>query len=73
MCLYTADEFTGTLKECDEGVLEWVPKNELLKLNLWEGDIIFLRLLVEDVPFFSLKLTYKGEKLVEAVLDGVTI
>ena len=26
MCLFTADGFTGTMKECNEGVLEWVPK-----------------------------------------------
>lgn len=70
MCLYTADGFEGELKECDEGVLEWVPKEDLEKLTLWEGDKIFLRLLSEEHPFFSLKLRYEGERLVEAVLDG---
>lgn len=70
MCLYTADEFSGELKDCDEGILEWVKKEELLKLNLWEGDKIFLRLLNENAPFFSLKLSYQGDCLTEAVLDG---
>lgn len=42
MCLYTADAFEGELKECSEGTLEWVKKEELDKLNLWEGDRIFL-------------------------------
>ena len=70
MCLYTADGFTGEVKDCDEGVLEWVKKDELLNLNLWEGDKIFLKLLKEDAPFFSLKLTYEGDRLTEAVLDG---
>ena len=70
MCLYTADGFTGEMKECDEGVLEWVKKEELLNLNLWEGDRIFLKLLKEDAPFFSLKLTYEGDVLRKAVLDG---
>lgn len=70
MCLYTADEFSGELKDCDEGILEWVKKEELLKLNLWEGDKIFLRLLNENAPFFSLKLIYQGDCLIEAVLDG---
>ena len=70
MCLYTADEFSGELKDCDEGILEWVKKEELLKLNLWEGDKIFLRLLNENAPFFSLKLSYQGDCLIEAILDG---
>lgn len=70
MCLYTADRFSGELKECDEGVLQWVRKEALLSLNLWEGDKIFLKLLKEKVPFFSLKLRYEGDRLVEAVLDG---
>lgn len=70
MCLYTADGFSGELKDCDEGILEWVKEEELLKLNLWEGDKIFLRLLNENAPFFSLKLSYQGDCLIEAVLDG---
>ena len=70
MCLYTADGFEGTLRECNEGDLQWVPKKELGKLNLWDGDRIFLRLLAEDVPFFSLKLRYEGNDLKEVVLDG---
>lgn len=55
---------------CNEGQLEWVPKEELTKLNLWEGDKIFLKLLAEDAPFFSLKLTYRGDTLTGAWLDG---
>lgn len=70
MCLYTADSFTGSLGSCDEGSLEWVAKADIEKLNLWEGDKIFLRLLAEDAPFFSLKLVYKKGVLVEKVLDG---
>lgn len=70
MCLYTADEFEGIPKECDEGVLKWVPKRELFSLNLWEGDKIFLKLLQEDHSFFSLKLSYRGDVLTEAILNG---
>ena len=73
MHLYTADGFEGELINCDEGTLEWVPKEEIYNLNLWEGDIIFHRLLDEDAPFFSLKLSYKGDKLVETVLNGKPI
>lgn len=70
MCLYTADGYEGDMIECDEGVLTWIPKQELEKLYLWEGDKIFLKLLAEEHPFFSLKLRYEGDNLVEAVLDG---
>ena len=75
--LYTASEFTGTLSECDEGNLEWIPKSEIDKLKLWEGDKIFFQLLRETEDFFSLKLRYEGEKLVETKLtrypEGGTI
>lgn len=70
MCLYTADGFEGEICECDEGTLEWIPKEKLADLNLWQGDYIFLRLLEERERFFSLKLVYEGDKLIQAVLDG---
>ena len=60
----------GEVTDCNEGRLEWVKKEDVLNLNLWEGDKIFFRLLNEDAPFFSLKLTYNGDQLTEAVLDG---
>ena len=46
------------LPDCDEGELVWVPVKEVPDLPIWEGDKIFLKLLEEDVPFFSLKLVY---------------
>ena len=70
MHLFTATGYTGTLRECDEGVLEWIDKNALAALPQWEGDRIFLRLLAEDAPFFSLKLRYEGERLAYAALNG---
>ncbi len=70
MHLFTADSFSGRLKSCDEGELEWVDRDRLMELSIWEGDKIFLRLLREDAPFFSLKLSYHGDRLVSAVLDG---
>ena len=73
MHLFHSVDFSGTLKDCDEGVLEWVDKKALLHLPIWEGDKIFLRLLDTPRPFFSLKLRYEGEKLKEAVLDGNTL
>ena len=73
MYLFTADEFTGTLKECEEGTLEWVSRDFLDNLPKWEGDQIFLDLLWQDAPFFLLTLRYRGDKLVEAILDGKKI
>ncbi len=70
MCLYTASEYEGDLRECDEGDLEWVKKKDVYDLPIWEGDKIFFRLLEEREEFFSLKLKYEGEQLVEAVVDG---
>ena len=70
MHLFTADGFDGALKDCDEGELAWIKKKDLLALPAWEGDKIFLRLLDENVPFFSLKLRYEGETLAEAKLNG---
>lgn len=71
MSLYTADGFEGEPHVCDEGVLEWVDKSEVLKLNLWEGDKIFFRLLNEEKNFFSLKLVYNTDDVLEyAALNG---
>lgn len=73
MCLYTSDSFTGTIKECDEGNLEWIKKSDFLKLEHWQGDTIFLNLLQTDENFFSLKLVYKKGILTKALLNGKEI
>ncbi len=73
MFLYTADSYEGEMIECNEGNLEWVKKSDVYNLPIWEGDKLFFRLLEEEVPVFSLKLRYEGDKLVEAVLDGKDI
>ena len=70
MHLFTADGFTGEMTECDEGEPAWIKKEKLDELPQWEGDRIFLKLLDEEAPFFSLKLVYEGDTLKEAVLDG---
>ena len=70
MHLFTADAFEGEIGPCDEGNLEWVDKDKVKDLPIWVGDKIFLDLLTQEVPFFSLKLAYEGETLVQAVLNG---
>lgn len=77
MFLYTSDDFSGELSDpdnCPEGTLRWVEKERLDKLPMWEGDRVFLRLLKEDHPFFSLKLCYDPEgNLSQAILDGTAL
>ena len=70
MHLFHTDDFTGQLvTDCTEGNLEWVDKDKITELPLWEGDRIFLDLLKKDVPFFSLKLIYEGSTLVSHTLE----
>lgn len=68
MHLFTASQYEGEITACDEGELVWVPKAELEKLTLWEGDKIFLRRLEESRKFFTLKLRYEGDRLVESTM-----
>ena len=73
MHLFTARAVDGKLITCEEGELAWVEKEKVPTLPLWEGDRVFLSLLATDRPFFSLKLTYRGDSLIAAVLDGKPI
>ena len=77
MFLYTCDDFSGELSDpdgCPEGILRWMEKEKLDELPMWEGDRIFLRLLMEEHPFFSLKLCYdQNGSLSQAVLDGTVL
>ena len=74
MHLFHSDCFHGDMRtDCEEGSLEWLSKTALLNRELWEGDKIFLRLMAEGGPFFSLKLCYQGDRLLRAVLNGKTV
>ena len=65
MCVFTADGYTGELIECNEGELCWIDKNTVPELPAWEGDKVFLYLLLSwEERFFSIKLQYEGDKLV---------
>ncbi|MEG2538604.1 MAG: 8-oxo-dGTP diphosphatase, partial [Clostridium sp.] len=57
--IYTADEFEGELKECNEGNLHWIDNDKILDLNLWEGDRVFLNWLNSD-RIFSAKFIYEN-------------
>ena len=68
MYVFTSNDFAGELIDCNEGTLEWILKSEIIDLNIWEGDKIFLRKLINNDKFFTLKLEYDGEKLVNYLL-----
>ncbi len=70
MHLFHATGFHGELIDCNEGTLEWVDKEFFASLPQWEGDRIFLSLMEQRVPFFSLKLCYEGDRLVYSALNG---
>ncbi|OJF76403.1 MAG: DNA mismatch repair protein MutT [Treponema sp. CETP13] len=64
--VYTATQFSGTLKECNEGTLAWIRKDEIFDLNLWDGDKYFLEKLLDDEKKpFSIKLSYKEDSLID--------
>ena len=65
MYIFTSNDFEGELIECNEGDLKWIPINELFKLNMWEGDPIFLKELKENDKFFTIKYIYEGDKLLK--------
>lgn len=73
MHIFHSDDFSGTLKECDEGELCWVKISDIYKLQIWEGDKLFLKLIENGAPFFSMKLEYHGDTLINAVLNGEKI
>lgn len=70
MALYTGSDISGSLEDCDEGELEWVPVDRIGKLNLWKGDRIFLTLMLEEQDLFYLRLDYLDDDLVLAELNG---
>ncbi|MBE5929007.1 MAG: 8-oxo-dGTP diphosphatase [Lachnospiraceae bacterium] len=70
MYLFTADDFLGDICECSEGELRWIDKKYVYELPIWEGDKIFFRLLEDMEEFFSLKLVYEGNMLVNVMLNG---
>ena len=70
MHLFTADSYRGEINyDCDEGNLEWVPKDKICDLPIWEGDKIFFKLIDTETRFFSLKLCYEGDTLVSHELE----
>jgi len=62
--LFVVDDFQGALIDSPEGVLKWIPDDQVFDLNLWEGDRIFIPWL-DKTAFFSAKFVYKEGKLLD--------
>ena len=60
--VYTVDHFEGSLIDSNEGVLEWIDNDQILNLNLWAGDKIFIPWLSQG-KFFSAKFIYDKKEL----------
>lgn len=59
--VYVVSKFSGEVKASAEGELQWIPNSEVMNLNLWPGDRIFLPWVFGN-KFFSAKFIYeKGE------------
>ena len=69
MYVFTSVDFSGELIECNEGDLEWIDKEKIFDLNVWEGDKIFLEKLQKDSKFFTAKFEYDGDKLLKYSLS----
>lgn len=66
--MYTSDNFSGELQECNEGILKWVKKEDVLDLNLWEGDRVYIKRLIDTKEVFELKLHYDvDDNLIEII------
>ena len=66
--VFTSNDFTGELIECNEGDLQWIDKNKVTELNTWEGDKIFVEKIKNDNTFFTVKFEYDGEIFFKRIL-----
>ena len=64
MYIYEITDFSGTMIECNEGDLKWIPIKDIYDYPMWEGDKAFLPKLINHEPYFKMVLTYYQNKLV---------
>ena len=78
MFLFTSSDFRcemgedgmPVLPQCTEGDLKWVPKEDVMGLDLWEGDRVFIEKLLEGDAFFFMRMEYRGDDLTEYTLGA---
>ena len=64
MYIYEITNFDGTIVDCNEGELRWIPIKDIYNYPMWEGDKAFLPLLINHEPYFKMVLTYSHDKLI---------
>ena len=61
--IFSADKFHGQLATSSpEGILKWIPDEEISALNLWPSDLIFLPWL-KGGKVFSARFQYAGDEM----------
>lgn len=69
--IYLSYDFSGTIHSCDEGELVWIPQDQIFTLDLWEGDILFLKKMLRK-EHFDFDLTYDAsDRLIQCVENTV--
>ena len=63
MYVYYSDNFSGTLRDCDEGSLHWLTFDEFISKPHWDGDVLFLQKAIIGEKFSDMKLTYDSNGL----------
>jgi len=73
MHLFTAFCDTEDFISCNEGELRWIKKEDVMGLNLWEGDKVFLEYLLNDSDeFFEMTVSYEGD-ILKSVQKGIKL
>lgn len=65
MYVYEITDFSGSLIECDEGELRWIPIKDIYNYPMWEGDKVFLPLLINHAPYFKIEVRYHQDKFID--------
>lgn len=70
--VFSSKDFKGEQIDCNEGKLEWIKRKDIMKLNMWETDIFFMKKIIEkDYSFFVIKAVYdENNKLVENKIEN---
>ena len=66
MHVFVCLEFKGEINyDCNEGELKWINISDVYSLPIWEGDVLFLKRIFDNEPFFEMSMWYDKDKLVK--------
>ena len=64
MYIYEITDFSGDIIDCNEGELRWIPIKDIFNYPMWEGDKVFLPMLINHEPYFKIRLIYEKDVLI---------